>query len=240
MNNKSVLFYKTLVIGMIILFTGVAVQPGIATLHPKEEIDVEPRDYLFQTIIKIARNLDVKELFKQYNYQILPSDFDYTDVFLQMLFKHIRLFFNMLFTKSSVTYDYLDKCYNNGIEICNILGEDKALKMVKPGEFINPEFFDELNNIILEDEELSDRIAILEEMNKELKPDTSWGFPIICGILEPIMNLLANICYQLGTLIGLYKDNPIIFNILWIIFFPIATITYLIDNIGVRFGCWEY
>ena len=85
---------------MVILFISVAVQPSIATIQPEEEENVEPKDYLFHTIIDIVNNPDVKNLLEQYNHEILSSDYDYKGVFSQLLIKKPRLLFVMLFSDS--------------------------------------------------------------------------------------------------------------------------------------------
>ena len=51
-----------IVVGITILFLGVTVQPAIATIKPEIEIDIEPKDNLFQTIIDIANIPDVKDI----------------------------------------------------------------------------------------------------------------------------------------------------------------------------------
>ena len=54
---------NSLVIVVILLFIGVAVQPSIATVQP-EKIDVKPKNYLFQTIDdekEILRGINVKD-----------------------------------------------------------------------------------------------------------------------------------------------------------------------------------
>ena len=74
MVKTSNVVYKTLVVGVIVLFLGVAVQPSIATVQPEQEINVEPKDYLFQIIINIANNPNVKGLFKQTKFNDLFCD----------------------------------------------------------------------------------------------------------------------------------------------------------------------
>jgi hypothetical protein len=50
------------VVGITILFLGVGIQPAIATVTPTKVVDFEPKDYLFQTIIDITNNPDVKDI----------------------------------------------------------------------------------------------------------------------------------------------------------------------------------
>ena len=171
MDKKPIVLYKTLVVGIILLFIGVAVQPSVATVKP-EEIEDEPKDYLFQTLIDIANNPDVNNILEQYEDDLLKVDID-KSVYRKIFFRNPLLFHSLIFTKPSMTYDYLDKCYDGGIEITNILGEDKALEMIESIEVTNQKVLDELNNIIINNEEISDKIAILKEMNKEIKPESS-------------------------------------------------------------------
>jgi hypothetical protein len=63
MKISSVSFKKTLVIGIIVLFLGVGVQPAIATVQPKEDIICNsPHGYLFKFIIDFVNNPEVANL----------------------------------------------------------------------------------------------------------------------------------------------------------------------------------
>jgi hypothetical protein len=57
MNKKYLLAF-----GITLLVLGVGIQPAIATVTPTKTVDFEPKDYLFQTIMKIANNPDVKDI----------------------------------------------------------------------------------------------------------------------------------------------------------------------------------
>ena len=265
MNQEGKNMYKKILIsfGITILFLGVGIQPAIATVEPKEDIkDVEPKDYLFQTIIDIANNPDVKELFEQYEYDLLKVD-KARSIYRKILFRNPRLFFNTLLTKPSITYDYLDKSYNKGIEITNIIGNDIVLEMIESIGVTDIEIFDKLNKIIMNDEELSDRISILKEINKELNPDDTsledFPYPIICSILMIILlpviflwlflsliynvvNEIANIFYGFLDII----DNIIyfIFDLLDFVFDDIIWVFIAMYSIipiffGIVIGCWE-
>ncbi len=181
---KQRIISKGLAVAVILLFLGVGIQPAIATVEPKEDfIDIEPKDYLFQTIIDIANNPDVKELLEQYKYNLFKIDID-RSIYRKIFFRNPRLFFNTIFTKPSMTIEYLDKCYNKGLDITNILGEDESLEIIENVEITDRKLFDELNNIITKDEELSNRLVTLKEMNSELKSVSPfWDHPIICSIL---------------------------------------------------------
>jgi hypothetical protein len=176
-------YKKILVVGIIVLFVSTSVQPAFAfkprisndasTYNRKEEI--EPKDYLFETIIKIAENPDVKELLEEYGYNSINFEFDYEYVFRQLLFKNPNLLFSIVFTNPKMTTRYYNKIYNQGIELIDIFGEKKALEMLESVEITNTKLLNDLNSIIMNDDELYNRISTLELLNN----DTS----SICDIL---------------------------------------------------------
>ncbi|KYK30307.1 MAG: hypothetical protein AYK22_04175 [Thermoplasmatales archaeon SG8-52-3] len=63
MVKKFTIFKKTLVIGIIILFLGLGIQPAIATVEQKEKINItETKELLFKNIVDIANKADDKVL----------------------------------------------------------------------------------------------------------------------------------------------------------------------------------
>lgn len=234
--NRSILAFV-----ITILFFGVSVQSSIATDQPEKETDikVEPKEYLFQTIIDIVNNPDIKEVLEQYNHILFFSDYDYKDVLSKLLFRNPRLLYNMLFSKPSITYDYLNKCYNKGIEITNILGEDIALEIINSIKFTDTELLDELNNIILKNDELSNKIDILEEMNKKLNPDLPFNkHPIICSIL--VLMFIYEVA-KFGTFYSLFlhfeNTNLIISYILKLIATKSILFVYISFVLLEKFQC---
>ena len=230
---------KGLVVGIIVLFLGVSIQPSLSAEIP-DKIEVEPKDYLFQTIIDIANKPKVKELLEQYNYDIIKSDLKGKSLFLKLLFKKPKLFFDIFFTKPSITHEYLDKCYNNGIEIVNIIGEDKVLEMRESIKFTNTEVLDKLDNIIKNDEELSGRIAALNEMNEEYESYLPWEFPIICTIVE-ILFLPIGTLFLFSLMFVFWNFIKPIFPELIPVFALIALILFIpyiiLEVIGLVLGC---
>jgi hypothetical protein len=228
------------VVGITILFLGLAIQPSIATVQPVEKtIDVEPKDYLFQTIIDIANNPNVKNLFEQNKYDSFKVDIN-RSVYRKLLLRNPRLFRSLIFTKPSLSVGYLNKCYNNGIEITNILGEDKAIEIAENVEVADKELFDGLNNIITKDKEISNRIAILNERYKDIKLDTPWDFPVICTILLLIYFPLVLVADVLAfTWLGiLYSGNRLLTIIFGLCLVPLWI--FFIGNVLIQelFGCW--
>jgi len=179
---KERMLSKSLVVAVILLLLVLTIQPSVA-VQPEPEIEIEPKDYLFQTIIDIANNPEVKELLEQYDYDLFKVDID-RSVYRKIFFRNPRLIFNILFTKPSMSVEYLNKCYNNGIEVTNILGEDNVLDIIENVEFTDTNLFDELNNIITNDDEISNQLARLTNINNALITKNDYeDNPLFCAIL---------------------------------------------------------
>jgi len=208
-NMEHRLISKGLAVAVIILFIGVGVQPAFAIDIPEKE-EIEPKDYLFETIIELANNPEFKELFDEYGNNIYNLNYNYKGVFLQILFNNPKLLFSKLFTKPKITNEYLNSVFNEGQKIVDIIGEDKALEMIKSVKLTNPDIFNDLHNIVSNNKELSNRISTLEELNEESFEE----IPIICGIIAFLMirfEIRAMFFYQLYQM---FIDNPELSSIL--------------------------
>jgi len=235
---KQRIICKILAVAVIILFLGLAIQPSVA-VQPETERDIEPKDYLFQTIIDIANNPEVKNLLEKSNNDMFKVDID-RSFYCKLLLRNPRLIFNTLFTKPSMTIEYLDKCYNKGIEITNIIGEDKVIEIIENAEVTDTKLFNEINDIITNNEELSSRIETLKDMNKDIKLDTPREFPVICGILLLIyfpLVLVADILAFTWVSI-LYSGNRLLTIIFGLCLVPLWI--FFIGNVLIQelFGCW--
>jgi hypothetical protein len=250
--NKNILWKKGLVITVVVLFMGIGVYPAIA-VGPITSINIikeedfqqssetEPKDFLFQTILDIANNPDVKELLnlnewdsKNYNLYI-NWNLDGKNIFQKLLFKKPSTLMSILFTEPTMTQKYLDSSYSRGCELIKEFGEKDSLDIINSAEINDPEIFDNFKNIILNDEELSERIVILGEMNEE--SDISMPFSdysIICKIL-----LVLYFVYLIRAVIVLYfhkffEGNPImlvIIDLLWFKNWIFAGVCLLIFNV---------
>ena len=156
---KQRIICKGLAVAVIVLFLGLAIQPSVA-VQPEQEIEIEPKDYLFQTAIDIANNPEFKNLIKQQKNN-LWIDID-RSVYHKILLRNPRLFFNMIFTKQSISSDYLDKCYNMGIEISKIIREDKIFDIMKSNKVADSELFNKISDIVKNDEVLNNKIETLK------------------------------------------------------------------------------
>jgi hypothetical protein len=144
---------------------------------------------LFETIIDIANNPDIKNLIEQNKLNDLVNDFDYNfrSVYNKILFKNPMLFGSLILNKPSISYEYLTKCYNDGIKISDIIGYYKTQEIIDSLEDIDKDFLDDINTIINNNKELSNKIETLKEMNSDYGSDSKGNNTIICAILMLIL-----------------------------------------------------
>jgi hypothetical protein len=236
MNQRTIC--KGLAVAVILLFIGLGVQPAIAVVEPEEDIiDVDPKDYLFQTIIDIANNPDVNNLLEQYNNDLFKVDID-RSVYRKLFLRNPRLFFNVFFTKPSLSVDYLNNCYNNGIEVTNIFGEDEVLEIIEKVEITDTKCFDELNDIIIEDKELSGRFAKLEEINNKANlDDTNILVGLICFVSLITFIVIGISIYPFAMVFDYFIKNSLISELIWsftdllldIVLLPVAFLLIVFD-----------
>jgi hypothetical protein len=229
---------KLLVVGIIILFIGVGIQPAFAVDIPQKE-EIEPKDYLFETIVAIANNPEVRELFEEYSNNIYDLDYNYKGIFLQILFNNPKLLFSKLFTKPKITKEYLNSAFNEGCDIVNIIGEDKTLKMIKSVKLSNPDIVNDLHNILLNDKELSNRISTLAELNEELKPNKPFeDIPFICVILI-FLFIRYVLRVEFVNIIIDFIENPDLISILWGLLGVYLNILFIVITLGLQYDCLE-
>lgn len=244
---KKDILSKTLVMGIIFLLVGLSVYPTVAeeliSLESNSKNEEEDaKDYLFQTLIDVVNNPCVKKLIEQSKdnlKNVLNVDFNSTIIFKKILFENPGLIFTMLFIKPSFSHKYLNKLYDQGIKLFNIIGEDEALKMVESVHFNNQGFYNDFNNIIENDEILSNKFSTLEEMN-EINPKTpQWPFPIICTNLFFCWLPFFLLSYFLLVIDLLFGIIPIIDNfVLFIIDILLAPFMNIFVSLAEMFGCF--
>jgi len=225
---KKDLLRKTLVLGVIILFVGAGVQSVFAVDIPEKE-EIEPKDYLFETIVSIANNPDVQDLLDEYKNNF-NFDLNNQYIFRQLFFKNPDLLCSMVFTKTKTTSQYIDKTYNQGIELINIFGEEKAYEMLDSIELTNPELLDDLNNIIINDEELSNRISTLEELNNETSDICKILF--ILGIRDIVKWIV------LDWLEAIFYNVPYLSYFFMVRSWLVVPQVYIILDLLTVFDCW--
>jgi hypothetical protein len=218
---------KALVLGVICLFIGVgfqsafAVEPKLSTNNIQFEEDIEPKDYLFETIIEISNNPEVKELFEEYKHNIFDLIYSNNDIDKQILLNNPKLFLTLLFTKPQINSEYLNFAYDKGSDILNIIGDDEALEMIKSIDDSDFEILKNFNHIITSNEDLSNRVTLLSELNENL---------VICSILWVLVWVFFGCGIILGNIYNLNQDG-----IIWtIIFLPPILVCLLLTLITLE------
>lgn len=230
---------KCLIIGISIILVGVVVQPCIANVQSKEEINTEPKDYLIQTLLDILNVEDVKEIFEQSHTKFIDSSFNLRFVFQKLLCRCPRVLFSTFFTKPRLTNDYLDFIYHNGCEIIKIIGEKDALKITESIKFERPETIKKIKNKINENPEINAKILTLKKMNKNSKTDLPYPkHPIICATLTIIFVplLIASMFF-----FKLFRNSNDLFPLLeefFLLFFELSFSFYF--TFMIFFGCIEW
>jgi hypothetical protein len=249
--ERNNLIKKGIAVAVVILFIGLAFAPSInANINktlvdltqnketPKVE-DMVPKEHLFETIIEIANNPDIKKLSVQYTKNLFTIYFDKKVELKQLFFKNFRILFQLLFAKPSLTYDYLESIYDNGTKLASLFSQDDVVKMMESLSITNLEVLDKSIYIIKNNEPLSKKILTLKELNKDIKPDQRpWNFTIICTILAIItlplyIGMIAYIsAFIFPSLASFYAY------ILFILLFPIMIILLPFAIIAELLGCW--
>ena len=226
---KKDLLSKTLVMGIVVLFIGIGVQSAFAVDIPEKE-EIEPKDYLFETIVAISNNQDIQDLLDEYK-DSFNFNLNNQYIFRQLFFKNPDLLCSMVFTKTKTTSKYLDNTYDQGVELVDIFGEKKTMEMLDSIELTNPELLDDLYQIIINDAELSNRISTLDEMNNETSSICKILF--ILGIRDLIkwmtLDWLEYIFYNVTYLRYFFMVRS------WFV----VPQVYIILDLLVVFDCWK-
>ncbi len=128
-----------------------------------KEITEEAEEYLFQTIIDVANNPDVNDILKQNITNKFVFDYDFKGIYSELIVKNPD-FANMVITKPSISHDYLDKLFDIGVDMIDILGEEQVYEIMDTILISNTEVTNKVKNIIFNDAELSNRTDILFDL----------------------------------------------------------------------------
>jgi hypothetical protein len=252
-NMKEKMLYKLLVVGLIVLFVGIGIQPAIAVVEPEFEIEIDPKEYLFQTIIDIANNPEAQSYFYEHK-QDLNSNYDDNEIFKNIIQKILSEKPNLIkiifTTKPDMSPEYFEKMYNIGLEIEEIIGKEESLKLLEYLKKFYSKSIVEMENIILNDVKLSYGISKLEELNRD--------FTIICMIIYYLSLPIALMLYivfepyfvfmfiQIVKIFmgGEISENEAILFLLGILMAPIILVTIRIIEapfviLFTIFDCWD-
>ena len=143
---------KIIVIGIIALFVCFGFQSAFAVepikLADISKVDIEPKDYLFETIVAFANNPEIEDLLEGYNHNIINFNYDGRYIRRQLLFKDSELLFSIASTKLEITTQYLDKGYKQGLELIEIIGEGRIYEILDSVEISEYDIFADLYNAV--------------------------------------------------------------------------------------------
>jgi hypothetical protein len=188
MRKNSVIEVSITVLCFIILslFTNVVGYQMVQSSN-KETMsnEVDPKELLFQTILDIANNKDIKKI-------ILHSEMR------QSVFFNPGLRFT-IFTQNVLTKKELNSAYHIGLVFSRNLDASTMHLILERYQVNHQEKQKEITKIIEKDVTLNRDIAQLSNSNCDCENDdkTSWSFPILCLLLVPFA-ILGWILYFLG------------------------------------------
>jgi len=231
--------YKTIVIILMLMLVGLVFQPAVSTYEIKNE-ELEPKKYLFETIVDIRKNPDVTNFFNNIEPDDINLNINTRSAFFKILLKNPSLITSIWFTRPIVSQNYLSFVYSKGIEAVKIIGEEKSIEIVNSIAIKNPKIINDLKNIINNNKELSQRISTLEIMNNELKPDEPFADnPVICAIFCGLTILFVINAIALLNLAKSMGESSPLYNILLIMVQVMITIALINGGIADSYGCWE-
>jgi hypothetical protein len=232
-------FFKPIVVIITLLFLSLVFQPA-ATTNELEIKNIKPKEYLYETIIDITDDQQIKNLFKQNRNEIIDYNINLRNAFLNIILKKPRILTSMLLNKPDLSNDYLDFAYSQGIEIINIIGEEKSIEIINSIIVTNPEILNELTNIIFSNEELAEKITTLEIMNNELKPELPFQqSPIICAIFTSLTVFCVITAVFIHDLAMYFPEGSTMYNLLTNFIDPIINIALIYAAIAEVFHCWD-
>jgi hypothetical protein len=231
--------YKSIVIILMLMLVGLAFQPAVSTNELKKE-ELEPKEYLFETIIDITKNPDVKDFFNNFEPNDINLNINTKGAFFKILLRNPSLITSMWFKRPIMSHNYLSFVYNQGIEAVKIIGEEKSIEILNSITIKNPNIINDLTNILNNNKELSQRISTLEIMNNEVKPDEPFAdTPVICAIfcgLTVLFVINAIALYNIAKNMG--ASSPL-YTILIVMVEVMVDIALINAGIAAEYDCWE-
>jgi len=231
--------YKTVVIILMLLLVGLAFQPAVSTYGIKKE-ESEPKKYLFETIIDITKNPDIKNFFNNIEPNDINLNINTRATFFKILLKNPSLITSMWFKRPIVSHNYLSFVYNQGIEAVKIIGEEKSIEIVNSLAIKNPEIINDLTKILNNNEELSQRISTLEIMNNEVKPDEPFADnPVICSIFCGLTVLFVINAIALLSITKSMGESSPLYTLLLTMVEVMIGIALINAGIAAQYNCWD-
>lgn len=233
--KKKILIGSIFAVALLTLVSFSSVVGYSSVKNTQEEIITDEwdfeycKDYLFETLVEISNNEDVKDLMNSNNQNLFPTN---TNNRLLMPFRRNT-------NRMSLSVEKLDFIYNMGSRVSDRTETEKVVEFIETIRIDNPELSEQFDTIIMNDEELSNRIYTLHEMN--LKSEEPTYFPIICDILKSCMDYVFFVIIE-GWFIPFMRNiwesgNEILWRLSWLLIFPMVQFSFAIFFVPYYFLC---
>jgi len=179
---------KCFVVGIILLFIGVAIVPSIhfnvvnASANDKRENEITQKDLLFQTILDVANNKEIQQVILKS--QITKGVFFHPDV-------KFPIFNITLITKSQ-----LKQMYFIGLLLSTTLSKSRMHSLLEQHQMISQKVQKDVTAVLEKNATLNEELRQLSDLKCDCNKDnlgvTKWHFPILCAILIIIINIISN------------------------------------------------
>jgi hypothetical protein len=186
---------------------------------------VDQRELLFETIVDIANNKEIQQIILKS--QIKRDGLFYPDEKLST------------FNTFIVTKNQIKRVYFIGLLFTGMLSKSKMQSILEQNRFSNQEMQNEITAIIEKDATLDMKVTQLlnSECDCDNEQTSSWGFPILCSILNVLM-IIPIIVFALGSSLEMlalwFRLIGLIGYVMTLISLPII---YAIINLGTIFDC---
>ena len=205
--------------------TAVGYQTVQSTNQNKINEEVDQRELLFQTIVDIANNKGIQQIIL--NSQIKRDGVLYTDETFPPL------------DTPTITKNQIKRMYFIGLLFKGMFSKSKMKSILEQNRFNSQEMQQEITAVIEKDATLNREVTQILNSNCDCDNEqtSSWGFPILCSILNVLM-IIPLILFGFGSSLGALG---LWFRLIGLIGYVIVMITvpiiYAIINVGTIFDC---
>lgn len=232
--------FKTVAIVVTILFIGIAFQPAVSTNELKGE-GAKPKECLFESVVDITNDPEIEEFFKQSVGERIDYNINVRPLFFKILLTKPGIVTSIIFNRPTESFNYLESAYDLGIDTVKILGEDKSIELFLSIKEKNPEIIEDLQSLLLNNEDLNEKITQLELLNNLPKSDFPFATnPVLCAAFTTLtiyFMINAITVYNLALVFG--EGSPIYDFLLTIVVETLMNMALVNAAIADIFGCWD-
>jgi hypothetical protein len=207
----------------------------------KEQVYVteDVKHLLFQTVIDFTKDEDFLKILDLNGYDFVMNTYDFRVLYGKLIMKNPMIIISLLKTKPTLSEDYLEIMYKQGVEISNLLDESEINSLIDSIKLNDEDIKEEMKDKISSNSRLQKNIDLIDDLNcncnydkihysNELSPqvDSLIGPPIRCFILFCIF-LPLYIYFQLIRNLTNKQLQPYFAHV----------IAYIIGNIAKNLNC---